>query len=197
MARTPEIPDGRGHPRDMGKGNSKHAGHPVAGRDRADALQPRLSEEAAMRGVVAVTLGVLISGVCSVQPAGLGDAQAEVVTEYTVHPIGYVRKTEDRTTIVVEEKYKPGLLRMGRLSHVWVLWWFDRNDTAEKRSILQVHPQGNPDNPLTGVFATHAPVRPNLIGMTRCKVLSVKDNVIEIDSIDAFADTPVLDLKSG
>jgi len=32
--------------------------------------------------------------------------------------------------------------------------------------------------------------------MTRCKIISVKDNVIEIDKIDAFADTPVLDLKN-
>jgi tRNA (Thr-GGU) A37 N-methylase len=39
-------------------------------------------------------------------------------------------------------------------------------------------------------------VRPNLIAMTRCKIVSVKDNVIEIEGIDAFADTPVLDLKS-
>jgi tRNA-Thr(GGU) m(6)t(6)A37 methyltransferase TsaA len=107
-----------------------------------------------------------------------------------------VRKAEGRTTIVLDKKYQPGLLRFEKLSEVWVLWWFDRNDTPEKRAILQVHPRGNPDNPLTGVFATHSPVRPNLIAMTRCKIISVKDNVIEIESIDAFPDTPVLDLKS-
>jgi len=40
-------------------------------------------------------------------------------------------------------------------SHVWVFWWFDRNDIPAKRSILQVHthPMGNKKNPLTGVFA--------------------------------------------
>jgi tRNA-Thr(GGU) m(6)t(6)A37 methyltransferase TsaA len=85
---------------------------------------------------------------------------------------------------------------MEKQSEIWVLWWFDRNDTPEKRSVLQVHPQGNPQRPLTGVFATHSPVRPNLIAMTRCKIVSVKDNVIEIESIDAFPDTPVLDIKS-
>ena len=116
--------------------------------------------------------------------------------EFKVHPIGYVRKTENKTTIVLDKKYEPGLLRMEKQSEIWVLWWFDRNDTPEKRSILQVHPRGNPDNPLTGVFATHSPVRPNLIAMTRCKIISVKDNVIEIESIDAFPDTPVLDIKS-
>jgi tRNA (Thr-GGU) A37 N-methylase len=45
------------------------------------------------------------------------------------------------------------------------------------------------------VFATRAPVRPNLIALSRCRVLAVKDNIIEIDAIDACADTPVLDLK--
>jgi tRNA (Thr-GGU) A37 N-methylase len=51
-------------------------------------------------------------------------------------------------------------------------------------------------NPLTGVFACHSPCRPNLIGLSVCKILSIKDNVIQIDSTDAFNDSPVLDLKS-
>ena len=61
--------------------------------------------------------------------------------------------------------------------------------------MLQVHPRGNKDNPLTGVFACRSPARPNLIGLTLCKVLSVKDNVVEVEKIDAFSDTPILDLK--
>ena len=76
-----------------------------------------------------------------------------------------------------------------------MLWWFDRNDTPQQRSILWVHPFGDPNNPLKGVFATRAPIRSNLIALTRCKVLSVKGNIIEIDDIDAFEDTPILDIK--
>ncbi len=127
--------------------------------------------------------------------ASFGDDEQKP-KDFKVHSIGYVRKAEGKTTIVLDKKYEPGLLRMEKQSEIWVLWWFDKNDTPEKRSILQVHPRGNPDNPLTGVFATHSPVRPNLIAMTRCKIISVKDNVIEIESIDAFPDTPVLDIKS-
>ena len=137
-------------------------------------------------------LGLLLTG-CT----GLSGRSMKEPAGYDVYPIGYVRKTKDRTRIVLKEEYEPGLLRMEQQSYIWVLWWFDRNDTPEKRSILQVHPRGNPDNPLTGVFATHSPVRPNLIAMTRCRIISVKDNVIEIESIDAFADTPVLDIKSA
>jgi tRNA-Thr(GGU) m(6)t(6)A37 methyltransferase TsaA len=139
-----------------------------------------------------MTTLVLLFVVCSVS---FGSAK-EKLKEFKVYPIGYVRKAEERTMIVLDRKYVPGLLRMEQLSEIWVLWWFDRNDTPKKRSILQVHPRGNPDNPLTGVFATHSPVRPNLIAMTRCKIISIKDNVIEIESIDAFPDTPVLDIKS-
>lgn len=124
------------------------------------------------------------------------DDKAEPAKQFTVYPIGWVRKTDERTTIVVDKKYQPALLGMDQFTHVWVLYWFDRNDTPEKRSILQVHPQGKKDNPIRGVFATHSPVRPNLIAMTRCKIISVKENVIEIESIDAFPDTPVLDLKN-
>jgi tRNA-Thr(GGU) m(6)t(6)A37 methyltransferase TsaA len=113
----------------------------------------------------------------------------------TLRPIGSIRKTRTKTKIVLYKKYQPGLAGVEQLSEIWVLWWFDRNDTAPMRSTLKVHPKGNPANPLTGVFATRAPMRPNLIALSRCKVLSVKDNIVEIDAIDALPDTPVLDLK--
>jgi tRNA-Thr(GGU) m(6)t(6)A37 methyltransferase TsaA len=114
---------------------------------------------------------------------------------YSMAPVGWVRKEGGRTTIVVEPQFQPALLGVESLSSIWVLYWFDRNDTPEKRRILRVHPRNNPENPLRGVFATRAPVRPNLIALSRCRVLSVTDNVIEIDGIDAFSDTPVLDIK--
>jgi tRNA-Thr(GGU) m(6)t(6)A37 methyltransferase TsaA len=114
---------------------------------------------------------------------------------YEVRPIGWVRKSDGRTTLEVDPRYEPALLGVEELDAVWVLYWLDRNDTPERRAILRVHPRGNPANPLRGVFATRAPVRPNLIALSRCRVLSVRGNIIEIDDIDAFADTPVLDIK--
>ena len=113
---------------------------------------------------------------------------------YEVRPIGWVRKSEGRTTIEVDRRYLPALLGVDQLESIWVFYWFDRNDSPQQRAILQVHPRGDLDNPLRGVFATRAPVRPNLIALSRCRVLSVKGNVIEIDAIDAFPDTPVLDI---
>jgi tRNA-Thr(GGU) m(6)t(6)A37 methyltransferase TsaA len=112
-----------------------------------------------------------------------------------MRPIGWVRRHGGRTTIEIEPAYRDAMLGVDRLGAIWVLFWFDRNDTEAGRSVLQVHPRANPDNPLRGVFATRAPVRPNLIGLTRVRILSVDDLVIEIDEIDAYDDTPVLDLK--
>ncbi len=115
---------------------------------------------------------------------------------FTVYPIGTVQKEGGRTTIVLKEQYEPGLMKLEQFSHVTVLYWFHLNDTPEKRAVLQVQPQGNEANPMRGVVATHPPARPNLIAISRCKILSVKGNVIEIDNIDAFDDTPVIDLKN-
>lgn len=129
----------------------------------------------------------------SVQAAGEPDRGLD--KSYEIHPIGWVRKTAGRTIIEIEERYQPALLGVDRLEAIWVLYWFDRNDNPQQRAILQVHPRRNPDNPLRGVFATRAPVRPNLIALSRCRVFSVEGNIIEIDGIDAFADTPVLDIK--
>lgn len=129
-------------------------------------------------------------------PAGLADTIAsETSPVYQVHPIGWVRKADGKTTIEVDKKYQPALLGVDELESIWVLYWFDRHDTPYQRSILQVHPRRNPENPLRGVFATRAPVRPNLIALSRCRIISVKENIIEIDEIDAFPDTPVLDIK--
>ena len=137
-----------------------------------------------MRYLSTAVLVLFFLGISSVGAGRAGNKKQEGAKKFTVY------------TIVLEKKYQPGLLGLENFSEVWVLYWFDRNDTPEKRSILQVHPRGNKDNPKRGVFATHSPVRPNLIAMTRCKIISVKDNVVEIEGIDAFPDTPVLDLKN-
>ena len=143
-------------------------------------------------------ISVLAVLLCVVGCANLSQNRKDhtVTQTFTLRPIGSVKKEDGHTYIVIEKKYQPGLMRLEDFSHVTVIYWFHLNDTPEKRSVLQVHPQGNKDNPMRGVFATHSPARPNLIAISRCKILSVRDNIIEIDSIDAFPGTPVLDLKN-
>ena len=114
---------------------------------------------------------------------------------FKLFPIGKVEKKGDSTYIKISYKYSDALKGLDEFSHVIVIYWFHKNDTPEKRSILQVHPRGNKKNPLTGVFACRAPVRPNLIALTVCKILSINGNNIYIDKIDAFGESPVIDLK--
>jgi tRNA-Thr(GGU) m(6)t(6)A37 methyltransferase TsaA len=125
----------------------------------------------------------------------LAAAEPEPQQAFSVHPIGHVKKSDNHTLIVLNEKYEAALLGLDGFSHIYMFWWFDKNDTPQKRAILQVHPMGNRDNPLTGVFATRSPVRPNLIALTLCKVVAVRGNMIEIENTDAFDGTPVLDIK--
>lgn len=119
-------------------------------------------------------------------------------TFFKLYPVGRVEKKGKSVWLRIFDRYADALKGLDGFSHVWVFYWLDKNDTPRKRSILQVHPRGNKKNPLVckvGVFACRAPVRPNLIALSLCKILSVKGGVVHIDKIDAFDDSPVLDLK--
>jgi tRNA-Thr(GGU) m(6)t(6)A37 methyltransferase TsaA len=147
-----------------------------------------------MRYACLVVAGFFLFSAWPVSPISADD-QLTSSRHFIVYPIGRVDKQDGHTRIILDKRYQAGLSGLDGFSHVLVFYWFDRNDTPEKRSILQVHPHGNKQNPLTGVFATRAPVRPNLIALSLCRIISIRENVIEIDNIDAFANSPVLDLK--
>lgn len=114
---------------------------------------------------------------------------------YKIYPIGVVRKDDKSQLIEIYNKFTDALLGLESFSHITVLYWFHQNDTPENRKILRVHPRGDKQNPLTGVFATHSPIRPNLIATTLCKIESIASNRIRIDEIDAHDGSPVIDIK--
>jgi tRNA-Thr(GGU) m(6)t(6)A37 methyltransferase TsaA len=118
-----------------------------------------------------------------------------MMESFHIVPVGIVRKTDTAVSIDIFDDFTDALLGLDGFSHIVVLYWFDQNDAAEKRRVLQVHPRKDPHNPLTGVFATHSPQRPNLIGLTVCKIISIHGDSIEIEDIDAFDGSPVIDLK--
>ena len=110
-------------------------------------------------------------------------------------PIGHLTTESRGTRVLIDEEYRAGLLGMEQFTHVILLVWLDRNDTAERRKTLRVHPCGDSDNPLTGVFATRSPARPNPIGHYATSVLSVEADGLLVATIDALDGTPVLDIK--
>jgi len=114
---------------------------------------------------------------------------------FQIFPVGVIKKQKKKIFVEIYEKYKDALLGLDQFSHIIVFSWFHKNDTPEKRSLLRVHPRRNKAYPLTGVFATRSPARPNLIAISTCKILSIDGNIIHIDKIDAFDGTPVIDIK--
>jgi tRNA-Thr(GGU) m(6)t(6)A37 methyltransferase TsaA len=109
-------------------------------------------------------------------------------------PIGAVRRTEQGVTIEITEPYRPGLLQLDRFSHVLVLWWANLHDNPESRTKLVTELPYAPGVE-AGVFACRAEYRPNPIAVTACKILDLERGTITIADIDAYDESPVLDLK--
>lgn len=112
-------------------------------------------------------------------------------------PIGTVKDRPDgNKEIRVYDEFSEGLKGVENRGHLWVLFWM--NKLSEKdREILLVHPRGNRAREKQGVFALHSPMRPNPIGMTRVRLIERTGNTLIVEGLDAFDDTPVIDIKSG
>ena len=64
-----------------------------------------------------------------------------------------------------------------------------------RRDVLKVHPRSDPNRPLTGVFATRSPDRPNPLGLHRVTIRTISGNRLRIGPIEAIDHTPVVDVK--
>jgi tRNA-Thr(GGU) m(6)t(6)A37 methyltransferase TsaA len=64
-----------------------------------------------------------------------------------------------------------------------------------RRDVLKVHPRSERHRPLTGVFATRSPDRPNPLGLHAVTVREVAKNRLRIGPIEAIDGTPVVDIK--
>ena len=114
-------------------------------------------------------------------------------------PIGYVRSTAEATTdcreqesiIEILPEFEEGLYKIEEEKELVILYIFDR---SEGRS-LKVHPKGDPNVPLRGVFATRSPDRPNRIGMTTVELLKREDRLLHVKGLDALDGSPVVDIK--
>jgi len=77
-------------------------------------------------------------------------------------------------------------------SDILILTWLHKG----RRDLLRVHPRGNPDEPLRGVFATRSPDRPNPIGLHRVEVLEFQESDrIRVGPLEALDGTPIIDIK--
>ena len=77
-------------------------------------------------------------------------------------------------------------------TEIIVLTWLDRAD----RNVLLTIPRGDPRNPMTGVFSTRSPDRPNPIGLHRVRVIAVDGLRVQVDHLEVLDGTPVIDVKA-
>lgn len=95
------------------------------------------------------------------------------------------------STIVFAPEVAEALADFEAGTDVIVLTWLDRAD----RDVLAVHPRGDESRPLTGVFSTRSPHRPNPIGLHRVTITAVDGLRVRVRDLEALDGTPVLDVK--
>src|SRR4051794_5965578 len=74
---------------------------------------------------------------------------------------------------------------------VIVVTWFHQS----QRDVLKLHPRGDPNLPLTGVFATRSPDRPNPLGLHRVTILEIAGSSLKVGPLEAIDGTPIVDIK--
>jgi tRNA-Thr(GGU) m(6)t(6)A37 methyltransferase TsaA len=123
-----------------------------------------------------------------------------------IHPIGTVRSSlrsleeaprqsvegAPEAWLELDPAFADGLDGISAGAEIIVLTWLHRAD----RTVLRVHPRGEMERPLAGVFATRSPDRPNPIGLHRVTVLEVRvDTGVRVDALEAIDGTPIADIK--
>jgi tRNA-Thr(GGU) m(6)t(6)A37 methyltransferase TsaA len=125
--------------------------------------------------------------------------------DLTLRPIGYVRSplTDPETAprfetagappseLVLEPDMVPGLEGLEVGTEIFVLTWLHLAD----RTCRRVHPRGNPDLPMRGVFSTRSPSRPNPVGLHKVRITAMDGPVVTVDAMEAIDGTPIIDLK--
>jgi tRNA-Thr(GGU) m(6)t(6)A37 methyltransferase TsaA len=126
-------------------------------------------------------------------------------SEYVVRPIGWVESPlVDRDEaplqgdegapdawLVLDPSVREGMGGLSVGSEVILLTWLDR----AHRDVLRVHPRGDLNNPLHGVFSTRSPDRPNPIGLHRVQILAIEESRVRVRNLEALDGTPIVDIK--
>ena len=126
--------------------------------------------------------------------------------DYVLEPIGVIRSAlrtpadaprqgsegAPDAWLEIDPRFARALSGIVTGDDVIIISWLHRAD----RETLEVHPRGNPKNPLTGVFATRSPHRPNPLGLHRVTVREIAANRLRIGPLEAIDGTPVVDVKA-
>ncbi|WOF16443.1 tRNA (N6-threonylcarbamoyladenosine(37)-N6)-methyltransferase TrmO [Methanoplanus sp. FWC-SCC4] len=115
-----------------------------------------------------------------------GDNKAAIENFHEVH--------EGISEIVIKDELSELLEGIEDYSHLIIIYW-GHGITKEGRSLKRVHPMGMQKNPLTGVYSTCSPARPNPVLMTVVRLQKREGNVLTVSGLDAIDKSPVIDIK--
>lgn len=117
-------------------------------------------------------------------------------------PIGYVKNEytvisgkPEISKIILDPKYEQALEGISEFSHIVVIFVFNKILEKNEDVVLKRRARGRKDMPLVGIFSLRTPYRPNPIGITTVELVSVEKNILTVKGLDAYNDTPVLDIK--
>ena len=127
------------------------------------------------------------------------------MTGYQVAPIGWVESSltdqaqaprqgdegAPSAWLIFAPEVADALRDLAPGTDVIVLTWLDRAD----RQVLVTRPRGDRARPLTGVFSTRSPDRPNPIGLHRVQIVAIDGLRIQVQPLEALDKTPVIDVK--
>jgi tRNA-Thr(GGU) m(6)t(6)A37 methyltransferase TsaA len=128
-----------------------------------------------------------------------------IETNYTLKPIGVIRSSLTSREAAPNMGYEgapdawlemdstiaEGLEGVAAGSEIILITWLHK----AHRDTLRVHPRRDQNRPLTGVFATRSPDRPNPIGLHRVTVLEIAGNRLKVGPLEAIDGTPIVDIK--
>ena len=104
-------------------------------------------------------------------------------------PIQPVAAEGVRGYIELFPEYAEGLSDLDGFSHIMLLYHFHKNEKYK----LKVKPFMDKEE--RGLFATRAPRRPNGIGLSTVRLISIEGRILHIEQVDMLDETPLLDIK--
>ncbi|MBN2733616.1 MAG: tRNA (N6-threonylcarbamoyladenosine(37)-N6)-methyltransferase TrmO [Methanomicrobiaceae archaeon] len=107
---------------------------------------------------------------------------------------GFHETEEEVSEIILREELKDLLSGIEEYSHLIILYW-GHGISGDARTLKKVHPMGDESFPLTGLFCTCSPARPNPILMTVVELIERNNNILKVKGLDAIDKSPVVDIK--
>lgn len=128
-----------------------------------------------------------------------------IETGYTIKPIGVVRSnlvTREAAPhqgyegapdawIELDPRLVDGLEGIAVGNEIVLITWLHK----AHRDILKLHPRRDKNIPLTGVFATRSPNRPNPLGLHQVMVMEIAGHRLKVGPLEAIDGTPIVDIK--